>query len=327
MKALVYTGTNASELRDVEAPVAAGGQSIVDLSFCGICGSDMHAWHGHDERRIPPLVLGHEAVGTALTGPLAGRRVAVNPLMTCHDCPACDSGNHNLCGTRALIGMRYPGAFAEQVMVPDVNLTVLADHLSFSEAALAEPTAVAVRAVEIAAGAGATADSRIVILGGGAIGVLVAQVLAAKGFARPRIAETNGLRRAMLEELGLGETYDPRNGGPEDGSVDLVIDAVGMGTTRAAASAMVRPGGVIVHVGLQDNGPGLDTRRITLQEIAFLGVYCYRDDDFARAIDLLTSGEVSGEGWAEIRQLDDGAEAFIDIDQGRAPPKIILSNS
>ena len=74
MKALVYTGRNSSELRDVEAPVAARGQSIVDLSFCGICGSDIHAWHGHDERRIPPLVLGHEAVGTALTGPLAGPR-------------------------------------------------------------------------------------------------------------------------------------------------------------------------------------------------------------------------------------------------------------
>ena len=125
MKALVYTGTNASELRDVEAPVAAGGQSIVDLSFCGICGSDMHAWHGHDERRIPPLVLGHEAVGTALTGPLSGQRVAINPLMTCNECPACNSGNHHLCGTRELIGMRHPGAFAEQVMVPDANLTVL----------------------------------------------------------------------------------------------------------------------------------------------------------------------------------------------------------
>ena len=74
MKALVYTGTNSSELHDVEVPVAAGGQSIVDLSFCGICGSDMHAWHGHNERRIQPLVLGHEAVGTALTGPDGGWR-------------------------------------------------------------------------------------------------------------------------------------------------------------------------------------------------------------------------------------------------------------
>ena len=72
MKALVYTGTNASEIRDVAAPVAANGQSIIDLSFCGICGADMDAWHGHDERRIRPLVLGHEAVGIALTGPLAG---------------------------------------------------------------------------------------------------------------------------------------------------------------------------------------------------------------------------------------------------------------
>ena len=327
MKALVYTGTNASEVCDVEAPVATDGQSIVDLSFCGICGSDMHAWHGHDERRIPPLVLGHEAVGVALTGPLAGTRVAINPLMSCHDCDACDSGNHHLCASRELIGMRYPGAFAEQVMVPDGNLTPLADHLSFSEAALAEPTAVAVRVVEIAAQAGVAADSRIIILGGGAIGVLVAQVLAARGFAAPQIAETNALRRGMLDGIGLAGSYDPLAETPADGSVDLVIDCVGMGATRAAASAMVRPGGVIVHVGLQDNEAGLDTRRITLQEIAFIGAYCYRHEDFAAALALLTEGKVTGAGWTEIRPLDEGAEAFIDIDQGRAPPKIILATS
>ena len=325
MKALVYTGTNSSELSDVEAPVAAGGQSIVNLSFCGICGSDMHAWHGHDERRIPPLVLGHEAVGTALTGPLAGQRVAINPLMTCNHCPAFDSGNHHLCGMRELIGMRYPGAFAEQVMVPDANLTVLANHLSFLEAALAEPAAVAVRVVEIATSAGATPDTRIVILGGGAIGVVVAQVLAAQGFAPPRIAETNPLRRGMLDNLGIAGSYDPREETPEDGSVDLVIDCVGMGTTRAAASAMASPGSVIVHVGLQDNELGLDTRRLTLQEIGFFGAYCYRHQDFATALDLLTGGKVTGEGWTEIRPLDDGKQAFIDIDQGRAPPKIILA--
>ena len=98
-----------------------------------------------------------------------------------------------------------------------------------------------------------------------------------------------------------------------------------MGATRAAASAMVRPGGVIVHVGLQDNEPGLDTRRITLQEIAFIGAYCYRHEDFAAAISLLTDGRVSGAGWTQIRPLDEGAEAFIDIDRGRAPPKIILA--
>ncbi len=181
MKALVYTGTNASEIRDVAAPVAADGQSVIDLSFCGICGSDMHAWHGHDERRIPPLVLGHEAVGTALTGPLAGKRVAINPLMSCNDCDFCDSGNHHLCTSRELIGMRYPGAFAEQVMIPESNLTRLDDHLSFQDAALAEPLAVAVRTVGVAESGGATRDSRSVILGGGAIGLLCAKVMKAGG--------------------------------------------------------------------------------------------------------------------------------------------------
>ena len=109
--------------------------------------------------------------------------------------------------------------------------------------------------------------------------------------------------------------------------MNLVIDAVGMGATRAAASQMVRPGGAIVHVGLQDSQPGLDTRRITLQEILFIGAYCYRLDDFAEALSLLTSGKVHGDGWTEIRSLDDGAGAFLDIDQGRATPKIILSTS
>ena len=86
MKALVYTDTQKSEIQDVELPVADEGQSVIELEFCGICGSDMHAWHGHDERRIPPLVLGHEAVGLAASGPLAGKRVAINPLMTCGSC-------------------------------------------------------------------------------------------------------------------------------------------------------------------------------------------------------------------------------------------------
>jgi threonine dehydrogenase-like Zn-dependent dehydrogenase len=108
------------------------------------------------------------------------------------------------------------------------------------------------------------------------------------------------------------------------GQVDIIIDAVGSGATRRAASGLVRPGGVIVHIGLQDNEPGLDTRRITLQEINFQGTYCYRKDDFAEALALLTSGKVSGKGWAEIRHLDEGAQSFLDIHQGKAPPKIIL---
>ena len=324
MKALVYTDTQKSEIQDVELPVADETQSVIELEFCGICGSDMHAWHGHDERRIPPLVLGHEAVGLATSGPLAGKRVAINPLMTCGSCAVCNSGNENLCATRELIGMRVPGAFAEQVAINNKNLTEISDNLSSANAALAEPLACAVNAVNQAASHTGEKDASIVVLGGGAIGLLAALVFSTYGYSNIQIAETNPVRRKLLERLGNFHPYDPLTIQPADASIDIVLDAVGSGITRQASSAMVCPGGVIVHIGLQDSKPGLDTRRITLQEISFFGVYCYRDSEFAKAISLLESGAISGRGWTEIRSLDEGARAFEDIHNGAAPPKIIL---
>jgi len=336
MKALVYTGTQLSEIRDVELPVAGPGQVLVDMAFCGICGSDMHAWHGHDERRVPPLVLGHEAVGivqavavaTNVTSGLIGKRVAINPLMTCGICDFCTSGDEHLCAKRELIGMRVPGAFAEKLAVDAGNLTVIDDGLSFAEAALAEPLACSVHAVRLACQLdGDNLDVSVVVLGGGAIGLLTALVFEAYGYKDIWIAETNPLRRKMLENIGSMRAYDPLHQEPGTRRIDIVVDAVGTSATRHAASMMVRPGGVIVHIGLQDNEAGLDTRRITLQEIKFQGTYCYRKDDFAEALALLTSGKISGKGWADIRPLGEGARSFIDIHEGKAPPKIILQTS
>ena len=328
MRALVYTGTQLSEIRNVPAPVCDREQVVVDLAFCGICGSDMHAWHGHDERRVPPLVLGHEAVGVVNDGPLQGQRVAINPLMTCGACVSCVSGNEHLCAKRELIGMRVPGAFAEKVAIKAQNLIVLPHDLSFVEAALAEPLACSVHAVRLALQhADDDRAAPIVILGGGAIGLLTAKVFLAYGYHNIWIAEPNLLRRSMLEKLGNFNAYDPTKSDQCPQNVDVIIDAVGSGTTRRTASAMVRPGGVIVHIGLQDNLDGLDARRITLQEITFKGTYCYRNDDFAEALRLLHDGAVSGSGWVDVRPLADGAEAFQDIHNGTAPPKIILDIS
>ncbi len=327
MKALVYTNTQQSEIRDVELPVASKGQSIVEIEFCGICGSDMHAWHGHDERRIPPLVLGHEAVGLATSGPHAGKRVAINPLMTCGKCSVCISSNEHLCATRELIGMRVPGAFAQQVAINNKNLIEIADNLSSANAAIAEPLACAINAVNQAAGHTAEKDAHIVVLGGGAIGLLAALVFNNYGYSNIQIAETNPVRRNLLERLGNFKSYDPLITSPADASADIVLDAVGSGMTRQVSSAIVSPGGVIVHIGLQDSKPGLDTRRITLQEISFFGVYCYRVSEFAKAISLLESGAISGRGWTEIRPLDEGAKAFEDIHNGDAYPKIILQTN
>lgn len=328
MKALYYTGTQQSELREVPEPVAENGMIVVSISHCGICGSDMHAWHGHDARRIPPLILGHEAVGIALNGDHEGKRVAINPLMTCNQCEACTSGSEHLCAERELIGMRVPGAFAEKVAVSPDSIYPIPDHLSFSEAALAEPLAVCVHACNIAIDRLRKPKEQTVavILGGGAIGLLCALVLKNAGIGTIKIGETNPGRKSTLESLGGIEVYDPTQPGavPAESSADFVLDAVGIGPTRKASSALVKPGGTIVHIGLQDNLEGLDTRRITLQEIAFIGTYCYTKSDFQAAIDLLADGKITGEGWAELRPLDQGIVSFEDIHNGKAPPKIIL---
>ena len=324
MKALVYTATQKSEIQDIAPPIAVAGQSVISLDFCGICGSDMHAWHGHDDRRIPPLVLGHEAAGIAGDGLFAGNRVAINPLMTCGTCDVCTSGNEHLCAHRELIGMRVPGAFAEQVAINDRNLTIISDSLSSANAALAEPLSCAINAVNQAVAHTADRDARVIVLGGGAIGLLAALVFSHRGFGDIHIAETNPVRRQMLDRLANFKPYDPRTSAPDAASADIILDAVGSGITRGVSSALVRPGGVIVHIGLQDSEPGLDTRRITLQEISFLGVYCYRKSEFAEALLLLESSAITGDGWVEIRPLDEGARSFEDIHNGAAPPKIIL---
>ncbi|MEO1399330.1 MAG: zinc-binding dehydrogenase, partial [Pseudomonadota bacterium] len=123
----------------------------------------------------------------------------------------------------------------------------------------------------------------------------------------------------------VAKPYDPFTEEPDEGSADIVFDAVGMGATRAAASKLAVPGGTIVHIGLQDGAEGLDTRRITLQEISFSGTYCYSRYDFGAALALLTRDLIENRDWIETRPLDQGAQSFHDIHDGKAPPKIILT--
>lgn len=327
MKALVYSGTMQSEIREMALADIGAGEVIVDVHQCGICGSDMHAWHGLDDRRVPPLILGHEAVGRARAGRFAGQRVVINPLMSCDNCHFCRTGAEHLCASRELVGMRVAGAFAEQVIVKEDNLTVISDNLSDSNAALAEPLACAVNAAQLAIAHIPDSTANVHVLGGGAIGLLAAMVFSAKGYSNIHIAETNALRRNILTKIGNFNVYDPLAQRSDDGQIDIVLDAVGSGRSRAAASAMVRPGGVISHIGLQDNEAGLDTRRITLQQIHFTGSYCYSRNDFADAIQLLEDGLITGSGWVEVRGLEAGAQSFVDIHEGKAPPKIILNMS
>ena len=329
MKALVYTGPHKLEMHDADEPVAGDGQCIVNVEYCGICGSDMHAYHGLDERRVPPLVLGHEVVGIVRNGRFAGKRVAINPLVTCGNCPSCQTERDNLCPDRELIGMRVPGGFAEAVAINEKNLTVLPDELSFRDAVVVEPLACAVHAISQGLGRlhRPVKEARAVVLGGGAIGLLSAFVMAHRGVPHIAIAETSSVRAQLLEKTIDAQIYNPAVVLPAAGNADIVVDAVGAGATRRAAGEIVVPGGVIVHVGLQNNDPGLDTRHLTLQEVIFLGSYCYTIDDFATAFDMLRTDAVTAVGWSQIRPLNDGPAAFVDIHEGCAPPKIILACS
>jgi len=325
MKALVYTGPEAMAFRDdLPRPQANAGEVVLDVHAVGICGSDMHAYLGHDERRPAPLVLGHEAAGQIVTGGRTGRRVTVNPLVTCMQCEACRSGRTNLCASRQIISMPpRPGAFAEQVAIPERNLVDVPDGFPIEKAALCEPLACAWHAVRLGAAASFVplSSARALIIGGGPIGVGSALALAAFGAREIYIVEPNPVRHPALVKAGPFHILTEVTEGP----FDIAIDAFGGEPTRAVASRVAKPGGIIVHIGLASGTGGLDIRRMTLQEITFIGTYCYTMKDFADTFAAMVAGQLGTLDWFEVRALDEGLSAFRDIRAGRnVAPKLIL---
>ncbi len=177
MKALVYTGIEELTYRDEKDPVETSGESILKVHASGICGSDMHAYHGKDERRIPPLILGHEVSGKILNGKFKDKTAVLNPLITCEKCEYCTNGREHLCSERVLLGMNRPwerqGAFAELITAPEQNVYEIPEPLDIKEAAVAEPTAVSLHAVLMGEESlkKPLSDCRTLVQGAGAIGL------------------------------------------------------------------------------------------------------------------------------------------------------------
>ncbi len=214
------------------------------------------------------------------------------------------------------------GAFAQFVAMPDQNLVTVPDEVPFERAALAEPLAVSWHAARLALEAlHPSMERRALVIGGGAIGLAAALALQAMGVTDTEIVETNDLRRAFLRErCGQTTATRPTRHAP------LVVDAVGFAATRALASEYAAPGGVVVHVGLGEDTGGLDVRRMTLQEITFIGTYTYNAQDFRDTASALFDGRLGPLDWFETRPLDAGAQAFRDIREGTtAAPKIVLN--
>ncbi|MEO0765308.1 MAG: alcohol dehydrogenase catalytic domain-containing protein [Pseudomonadota bacterium] len=322
MRALVYEGVETLCMRDVEQPQARPDQSLVRIVASGICGSDMHAYLGHDTRRPAPLILGHEAAGIIEGGPRDGERVTINPLVSCGVCAACKAGRENLCPERMIISMPpREGAFAQYVAMHNDNLITVPEVVPLEKAALAEPLSVSWHSAKLGLAALDQALGRnALIVGGGAIGLAAALALKAQGLEDVTIAEPNDARRAFLIDQ-CGQRAVSSSGD----QYAMVIDAVGYAATRAIASERCQPGGVIVHIGLGEDLGGLDVRRMTLQEITFIGTYTYTSQDFRDTCVAIFDGSLGPLDWTQQRSLDHGPEAFAELRAGRvAAPKIIL---
>ncbi len=328
MKALFYTQPYEMRYLDSEEPSAGPGEALVEIRAAGICGSDMHAFHGHDPRRKPPLVLGHEAAGLSVSGSLSGKAVVINPLISCGACEYCGQGRFNLCPNRTMIGMSRPGALAERVAVPERNLFELPAGMDPVHAALAEPTATALHGLTLAARAlfRPLAETRAAVIGGGSVGLLSALLLKAYGNPAPLISEPNALRRRTAGEAGIADLMDPTAQALGEDRFDLVVDAVGSAVTRAAALAAVRPGGCVLSIGLLESGGEIDARKLTLGEIALIGCYTYTPADIRASVNMLANGSLGTLEWVQTRPLADGPAVFRALDAGEvAAAKVVLT--
>ena len=262
MKALLLSEYRHLELTELATPKPNRGEVLIRVAACGICGSDVHGYDGSSGRRIPPIVMGHEAagmvaaLGDGVSAFAQGDRVTFDSTVYCGECPNCLRGDINLCDRREVLGVscgdyRRSGAFAEYVSVPARIVHRLPDNLSFEQAALLEAVAVALHAVSLVP---VSRDSRALVVGAGMIGLLLQQALRVAGAERVFVADVDTTRLAFSKQLGSTATLSDRvpqriaeltNGA----GVDLAIEAVGKTESVNTAIDSVRKGGSVVLVG------------------------------------------------------------------------------
>ncbi|MGV1046967.1 MAG: zinc-dependent alcohol dehydrogenase [Solirubrobacterales bacterium] len=303
MKALVWHGDQDLRSESVEDPNPAPGATTVSVLAAGICGSDLHGYRGHPGPRVPPLILGHEAV-VRRSG--AETRFVVFPLAVCGRCPACERGEEQFCEHRGLLGLDRPGVFAEAVSVPADSLIEIPASLPTDRAVLTEPLAVAVSAVRLDRVA---AEERVLVLGAGPIGLLYA--VAARGAgAQATLVDPLRNRRGQAESLGF-ETFEDA-ADLAGCSFDVACDSVGNPATWSAAIRSVRRGGRVGIVGLGAASGEVAVGELVREGVTVRGHYAYSRADFAAAARLVGSIDLP-DAWATDYPLGEGASAFADL--------------
>ena len=335
MRAAFYKGNRTIEIGDCPAHTPGAGQVQLRVSHCGICGTDLHLFHGNMDHRVAfPQVIGHEssavieAVGDEVAAWQKGDRVTVRPLDPCGQCPACKKGHSHVCQKLKFIGIDAPGAMQGLWTVPAHTLHRLPDNLPLRDAALIEPIAVAchdVRLGEVKPGEFA------VVIGGGPIGALVALVAQHKG-ARVIVTEINPFRIQLLQQLGL-EVYDPRSNDipslvqseTREAGADVVFEVSG---AAAGAELMTKLPGVrgrVVMVAVFPKPVPVDLHKFFWREMRLIGTRVYEPQDFDEAIDLLANAAIPFRQLITgIYPLDGLEKGLIEMEQGADVMKILI---
>jgi L-iditol 2-dehydrogenase len=296
MKALLLEAYGRLAVTEMDVPAVGADEVLVRVRACGICGSDIHGYTGVTGRRIPPLVMGHEAagvierVGDGVAGFASGDRVTFDSTVYCGRCEFCRRGDVNLCDARMVLGVscgdyRRHGAFAEFVAVPARILYRLPAGLAFEHAAMVEALAVAVHAVERRRPA---ADDRVAVIGCGMIGLLTIQVLRARGVRSIVAADLDAGRLVLATQAGAARTVTSLSGEP---GVDHAFEAVGIAATVAAAIAAVRKGGFVTLIGNLAPEVPLPLQAVVTRELTLFGS-CASKGEYPAAIELIASGAV-----------------------------------
>jgi L-iditol 2-dehydrogenase len=306
MKTLLLSKYNHLEIADLPRPTPLADEVLIQVAACGICGSDVHGYDGSSGRRIPPIVMGHEAagrvaaVGEKVTSLAEGDRVTFDSTIYCGACSHCLRGDVNLCDNRQVLGVscgdyRRAGAFAEYVVVPARIVYRLPDQLSFTEAAMLEATAVALHAVNVTQ---MPPDSAALVIGAGMIGLLILQALRATGCSRVFVADIDDSRLKMATELGATAVVSAKSDlVPQitkltyGTGVDVVLEAVGRNETVSAAIDCVRKGGTVTLVGNISPEVTLPLQKVVSRQIRLQGS-CASAGEYPKAIELLASGAI-----------------------------------
>jgi L-iditol 2-dehydrogenase len=325
MKALLLSQYKHLEIADLPDPIPGQGEVLVSVAACGICGSDVHGYDGSSGRRIPPIVMGHEAAGTiaalgaGVSGFAEGDRVTFDSTIFCGACKHCRRGDVNLCDHRQVLGVscaefRRAGAFAEFVAVPSRILYHLPESLSFAEAAMLEAVSVALHGVSLAQ---ISEGSAALVVGAGMIGLLTLQALRAAGCSRIFVADLDKTRLQLAQDVGATAVLSPDMDLVEQvmqltggAGVDIAIEAVGRNETVKASIESVRKGGTVVLVGNILPEVTLPLQKVVTRQIRLQGS-CASSGEYPLAIELLASGAIQVKPFiTAVAPLEEGPRWF-----------------